>query len=105
MIRRPPRSTLSSSSAASDVYKRQLAVRRKGERVPLAQPDDRRVVGLAQVDRVVRAPRLPFLVEEEQSAVCRHVGRERVVEERHIVFTRVSLALSLIHISEPTRPY
>src|SRR5665648_599114 len=27
MIRRPPRSTLSSSSAASDVYKRQLRVR------------------------------------------------------------------------------
>src|SRR5664280_3525297 len=27
MIRRPPRSTLSSSSAASDVYKRQLGVR------------------------------------------------------------------------------
>ena len=26
MIRRPPRSTLSSSSAASDVYKRQVAV-------------------------------------------------------------------------------
>src|SRR5664280_2193507 len=28
MIRRPPRSTLSSSSAASDVYKRQIIVRR-----------------------------------------------------------------------------
>src|SRR5674536_340054 len=44
MIRRPPRSTLSSSSAASDVYKRQgpgrfvLArgrVRRQGEDVPV----------------------------------------------------------------------
>src|SRR5665648_1064793 len=31
MIRRPPRSTLSSSSAASDVYKRQLPIR-VGER-------------------------------------------------------------------------
>src|SRR5664279_4167290 len=28
MIRRPPRSTLSSSSAASDVYKRQLLIQR-----------------------------------------------------------------------------
>eukprot|EP00658_Telonema_sp_P-2_P028252 TRINITY_DN21684_c0_g1_i11.p1 TRINITY_DN21684_c0_g1~~TRINITY_DN21684_c0_g1_i11.p1 ORF type:complete len:228 (+),score=51.75 TRINITY_DN21684_c0_g1_i11:138-821(+) len=32
MIRRPPRSTLSSSSAASDVYKRQLMVRLDAER-------------------------------------------------------------------------
>src|SRR5664280_2366134 len=33
MIRRPPRSTLSSSSAASDVYKRQLVETREEERV------------------------------------------------------------------------
>src|SRR5664279_6430683 len=38
MIRRPPRSTLSSSSAASDVYKRQVEERREAE--PLLQPDD-----------------------------------------------------------------
>src|SRR5664279_1160153 len=37
MIRRPPRSTLSSSSAASDVYKRQAGTPRYGasERVPM----------------------------------------------------------------------
>src|SRR5665648_198403 len=34
MIRRPPRSTLSSSSAASDVYKRQEILREMGEPLP-----------------------------------------------------------------------
>eukprot|EP00656_Telonema_subtile_P048408 TRINITY_DN5761_c0_g1_i1.p1 TRINITY_DN5761_c0_g1~~TRINITY_DN5761_c0_g1_i1.p1 ORF type:complete len:462 (-),score=38.13 TRINITY_DN5761_c0_g1_i1:204-1589(-) len=33
MIRRPPRSTLSSSSAASDVYKRQVSTQRTGQRL------------------------------------------------------------------------
>eukprot|EP00658_Telonema_sp_P-2_P008227 TRINITY_DN13088_c0_g1_i7.p1 TRINITY_DN13088_c0_g1~~TRINITY_DN13088_c0_g1_i7.p1 ORF type:complete len:104 (-),score=25.15 TRINITY_DN13088_c0_g1_i7:468-779(-) len=37
MIRRPPRSTLSSSSAASDVYKRQLSLL-FGMRIPMYQP-------------------------------------------------------------------
>src|SRR5665648_1263547 len=32
MMRRPPRSTLSSSSAASDVYKRQVCQKSKNER-------------------------------------------------------------------------
>src|SRR5674536_267102 len=36
MIRRPPRSTLSSSSAASDVYKRQRAFQPAGDRMALA---------------------------------------------------------------------
>src|SRR5674536_37571 len=39
MIRRPPRSTLSSSSAASDVYKRQLPAG-LGGRLPLSQRAD-----------------------------------------------------------------
>src|SRR5674536_304222 len=43
MIRRPPRSTLSSSSAASDVYKRQLAAGRgaASEHQPQLLPADR----------------------------------------------------------------
>src|SRR5665648_1189802 len=36
MLRRPPRSTLSSSSAASDVYKRQVQVGDRRERVSFA---------------------------------------------------------------------
>eukprot|EP00658_Telonema_sp_P-2_P082817 TRINITY_DN8824_c0_g1_i1.p2 TRINITY_DN8824_c0_g1~~TRINITY_DN8824_c0_g1_i1.p2 ORF type:complete len:106 (+),score=42.30 TRINITY_DN8824_c0_g1_i1:99-416(+) len=35
MIRRPPRSTLSSSSAASDVYKRQYQRRVRGTKQPI----------------------------------------------------------------------
>ena len=69
MIRRPPRSTLDRSSAASDVYKRQEL--------------------LVGIDAEGGA----FLVVE---------GAERgVVLAR---FAQVH-ALSLIHISEPTRPY
>ena len=37
MIRRPPRSTLSSSSAASDVYKRQLRMRHGTIAIPLVE--------------------------------------------------------------------
>eukprot|EP00658_Telonema_sp_P-2_P032015 TRINITY_DN2381_c0_g1_i6.p1 TRINITY_DN2381_c0_g1~~TRINITY_DN2381_c0_g1_i6.p1 ORF type:complete len:180 (+),score=22.49 TRINITY_DN2381_c0_g1_i6:112-651(+) len=46
MIRRPPRSTLSSSSAASDVYKRQVSTQSTGRRAcgmvqnTLAPPDE-----------------------------------------------------------------
>ena len=69
MIRRPPRSTLDRSSAASDVYKRQV------------------VAHAWAIDEV-------------------EVGR---VEQREIredrVGNREDQVLSLIHISEPTRPY
>ena len=63
MIRRPPRSTLDRSSAASDVYKRQL-------------PDGS--------------------VLTESAAILIHLGLEHPAS---------GLLLSLIHISEPTRPY
>src|SRR5674536_212299 len=48
MIRRPPRSTLSSSSAASDVYKRQP--------VHLVRPGGRRPVDTPALAKVVVAP-------------------------------------------------
>ena len=70
MIRRPPRSTLDRSSAASDVYKRQVvrgvAIRADGE------------------DRSA-------LVEAQDLDVGLGLGDD--------------VGLSLIHISEPTRPY
>ena len=70
MIRRPPRSTLDRSAAASDVYKR-------------------------------------------QSAILGHVGSEDkaeiIVKGGHVGIVVGKAAatdlLSLIHISEPTRPY
>ena len=70
MIRRPPRSTLDRSSAASDVYKRQhQEVGHRGGRPVVGQVEDDREPG-----PTVRA------------------GDE-------------GMPLSLIHISEPTRPY
>ena len=69
MIRRPPRSTLDRSSAASDVYKRQ-AERCGGV-------GDRGVAWRRQRHRA-------------------RIGGGRRNGDRH---------LSLIHISEPTRPY
>ena len=70
MIRRPPRSTLDRSSAASDVYKRQM----RGSSRFLPGGD------------------------ASQHADAARPGGYRVV----IGFV---LQLSLIHISEPTRPY
>ena len=74
MIRRPPRSTLDRSSAASDVYKRQYYI----ELVP----------NLAQVVS-------PMI------ALGRYLKKD-LSEDVKIVFIG---PLSLIHISEPTRPY
>ena len=70
MIRRPPRSTLDRSSAASDVYKRQAPVIHR-----LASS------GVKARDQGL-APNF--------AAVVQHEALE---------------GLSLIHISEPTRPY
>ena len=75
MIRRPPRSTQSRSSAASDVYKRQVDDG-KGAYVV-----EQRVDGDVPAEGILR--RTP----------------EGVVRVCLLFF------LSLIHISEPTRPY
>src|SRR5450756_2857613 len=92
MIRRPPRSTQSRSSAASDVYKRQAHdVRRRGGAVarprrplphPRARPARRRGLSAARAARS-GSPRLG-------GGGLSH--RVRQPED-----------LSLIHISEPTR--
>ena len=70
MIRRPPRSTLDRSSAASDVYKRQ--------------------------DEQIRDEKrnLERALSENDSLNMNFNGVNLFIE-----------ALSLIHISEPTRPY
>ena len=70
MIRRPPRSTLDRSSAASDVYKRQF-IRRVSEGGYKFSQD--------------------YLYNQQ---------RGEVTTQR-----QVTHKLSLIHISEPTRPY
>ena len=80
MIRRPPRSTLDRSSAASDVYKRQ------GHRGggPARHSRPRRGRGVAR-HPALRSPLGPAAA-----------GGGGVLPRR---------PLSLIHISEPTRPY
>src|SRR5680860_1608065 len=104
MIRRPPRSTQSRSSATSDVYKRQ--VHGAAARLEL--------IGQGQsTDRVVEPGAEPSLVlVGERQLVCRarnlRIEHERVlrVHDRGFRSTGEQLAgmcLSLIHISEPTR--
>ena len=76
MIRRPPRSTQSRSSAASDVYKRQVDT--PGHRDFIGNM----LAGIGGFDAVL----LVIAADEGVSAQTRE-------------------HLSLIHISEPTRPY
>ena len=93
MIRPPPRSTLERSAAASDVYKRQVGDRHNPrdelpcEIVPAGGADPETV--RAEVAGRIRTG-LRF-------------NTEVVVVEA--VTNNAELALSLIHISEPTRPY
>ena len=83
MIRRPPRSTLDRSSAASDVYKRQVLDGLDG---PLARRINCREV-LPEMDGYV----LDLVVD---FVTCVVLPAMFVLQ-----------FLSLIHISEPTRPY
>src|SRR5674536_374897 len=121
MIRRPPRSTLSSSSAASDVYKRQgylgqqrvlaywlcqIAVHSRGKAALLVLPprcggdcNDRSAsagtfLGANGGCRLV-AIQLRHLAVHQDGVVALSGGRlHRLGAVQH---------LSLIHISEPTR--
>eukprot|EP00658_Telonema_sp_P-2_P008212 TRINITY_DN1307_c0_g1_i2.p1 TRINITY_DN1307_c0_g1~~TRINITY_DN1307_c0_g1_i2.p1 ORF type:complete len:107 (+),score=43.03 TRINITY_DN1307_c0_g1_i2:133-453(+) len=86
MIRRPPRSTLSSSSAASDVYKRQVSTQSTGKFQCGAMI---RVIS----ERLVR----PHHTRKVQQIMA---GVESSVQR---VPGLLEIELSLIHISEPTR--
>src|SRR5450756_2792293 len=95
MIRRPPRSTQSRSSAASDVYKRQNAT--------------------DEVARFLRMEVSPCIVTKSEMkwALERYFGIKSIVEQTlEKIKEREEIAaedeeeeqeLSLIHISEPTR--
>src|SRR5674536_380765 len=88
MIRRPPRSTLSSSSAASDVYKRQrlIAARKAQINASLRPP---RGVDVSPPQRATTATAPTHSSTYEAGASARR--------------TQDVVTLSLIHISEPTR--
>ena len=86
MIRRPPRSTLDRSSAASDVYKRQVIV--------LAA-----VIGIGRY-ALVMAGRMPGS-KLDRGLMSGFTG----LMDLNVLLGLIYLLLSLIHISEPTRPY
>ena len=79
MIRRPPRSTLDRSSAASDVYKRQLSS-----------------YGMMAVE--IQSPSGEELKVKDGKKVEMEI-------EVPASMRNAAPGLSLIHISEPTRPY
>ena len=94
MVRRPPRSTLDRSSAASDVYKRQAKVRPEQGLLRM-----RKELGLYANLRPIK------LFDELLSASS---IKPEILKGADILFFREltgDIYLSLIHISEPTRPY
>ena len=85
MIRRPPRSTLDRSSAASDVYKRQAET-------------------MAVVAGTQSSTQALANVAAAGVALGNQVQRLVTAGAKNVLLTGV-FNLSLIHISEPTRPY
>src|SRR5674536_394497 len=83
MIRRPPRSTLSSSSAASDVYKRQTQRRRRAVRGgawphPPGTPDahDLSLIHISEPTRLLSISYAVFRLKKKKRAI-RGSGRSR----------------------------
>eukprot|EP00656_Telonema_subtile_P001415 TRINITY_DN10637_c0_g1_i2.p2 TRINITY_DN10637_c0_g1~~TRINITY_DN10637_c0_g1_i2.p2 ORF type:complete len:135 (+),score=45.09 TRINITY_DN10637_c0_g1_i2:95-499(+) len=134
MIRRPPRSTLSSSSAASDVYKRQYQRRVRGSptdftmNLKLLVLACCLVLGLAELDSAARderlykawrtldsdfdglkqlyAPEASFLIALGENPVVEGNWDEAMAPFKPVLTKFYTVwHLSLIHISEPTRPY
>ena len=84
MIRRPPRSTLDRSSAASDVYKRQA-------------PGHETTYKFLFMAKGGGSANKSYLYQETKAVLS---------PDRLMSFLDEKLrSLSLIHISEPTRPY
>src|SRR5450756_3258696 len=98
MIRRPPRSTQSRSSAASDVYKRQAGT--LGE-VRVARHMVRVEMRLDDVGDLHVAPGGRFQVAPDIALGVDHRGDALRLATDQVGST--AQTLSLIHISEPTR--
>ena len=96
MIRRPPRSTLDRSSAASDVYKRQLNILEKLQNAE----------GKIFSEQLAAGYPAPISITPDTIEV---MNLETLLRSKtHTYFKNIVIngqLLSLIHISEPTRPY
>eukprot|EP00656_Telonema_subtile_P017535 TRINITY_DN1940_c0_g1_i6.p1 TRINITY_DN1940_c0_g1~~TRINITY_DN1940_c0_g1_i6.p1 ORF type:complete len:104 (+),score=22.57 TRINITY_DN1940_c0_g1_i6:98-409(+) len=103
MSRRPPRSTLSSSSAASDVYKRQQDYR-NGVKWYHFDPTKWLIRSFEAIGWARGLVRTPTDVMDKNYFKVKHDKHARAVADYN---TRLETLdkLSLIHISEPTRPY
>src|SRR5665811_2433908 len=105
MIRRPPRSTRVRSSAASDVYKRQVTMFSFGAGQGLSEhtaPYDAFVqVVDGEAEAIINGE--PHTVAAGQMIIM----PANIPHELKAVkpFKMLLVMLSLIHISEPTRPY
>src|SRR5450756_426092 len=107
MIRRPPRSTQSRSSAASDVYKRQIVKKgdhlAKGDVIADGASTDLGELALGQNMLVAFMTWNGYNFEDSILISERVVADDRYTSihiEELVVMAR---DLSLIHISEPTR--
>ena len=85
MIRRPPRSTLDRSSAASDVYKRQILNEEKKTYDNYLQEEIQNAILDAGLEYAQNIYVIQNDIDKKTKSILQY--------------------LSLIHISEPTRPY
>src|SRR5678810_1384948 len=92
MIRRPPRSTLDRSSAASDVYKRQFVVQATGH-----HPMETRTAMAYWQNGKLYIHCSTQSVAQTVPGVARWCG----IEPTQVVLISEYTGLSLIHISEP----
>ena len=116
MIRRPPRSTRDRSSAASDVYKRQVLNFETGAVfVGRAGPSNPHAVGFepasaAIEESVAQAMCLAGIDPAQLGAAVLGIASADLQADRAQLLRGTPALqsvphLSLIHISEPTRPY
>ena len=100
IIRRPPRSTLDRSSAASDVYKRQAQLDRFLLHVRVDYPSESEERLILQQTTGVSEAKVPQVMQGDAIR-----SLQKLVREVHVSDDLLNWILSLIHISEPTRPY
>ena len=100
MIRLPPRSTLDRSSAASDVYKRQ-----KGDGYDVSGLGDRKIKSppkLSVDHNEIGDVKIKITVDRNGKVTKADYERSgSTITDTYLI----AQSLSLIHISEPTRPY